>query len=67
MPAGECSRGQEHRRSQSSKRGPVQVTGKGFLEEAAEARGEEVAKGAPGSWTARAKVLRQRVSSALGQ
>ena len=49
MPAGECSSGQEHGRSQSSKRGPIQVTGKGFLEEAAEAKGEEVAEGAPGS------------------
>ena len=31
-----------------------------------EAKGEEVAEGVPGSCAARAKVLRQRVSSALG-
>lgn len=66
VPAGECSRGKEHGRSQSRKRGPIQVTGKGFLEEDGEAKGEEVAEGVPGSCAARAKVLRQRVSSALG-
>lgn len=49
VPAGECSRGKEHGRSQRNKRGPVQVTRKGFLEEDAEARGEEVAEGVPGS------------------
>lgn len=59
MPAGECSRGKEHGRSQSSKRGPVQVTGKGFLEEDGEAKGEEVEEGVPGSCAACAKVLRQ--------
>ena len=45
VPAGECSRGKEHGRSQSRKRGPIQVTGKGFLEEDGEAKGEEVETG----------------------
>lgn len=49
MPAGESSSGKEHGRSQSSKRRPIQVTAKSFLEEDEEAKGEEVAEGVPGS------------------